>query len=67
MYPNIRAEMARKNMTLNKLAEATNSNATALSQKLNGKRIITLNNAIAIKKALNTELTLEELFETEVS
>lgn len=67
MYPNVRAEMARKNMTLNKLAEATNSNATALSQKLNGKRIITLNNAIAIKKALNTELTLEELFETEVS
>lgn len=65
MYPNLRAEMARRNLTLEPLANELDITVPTLSQKLNGKYPITLNEAKKIKVFLNTEIPLEVLFETE--
>ena len=68
MYPNVRAEFARKNLTLEKAVEALKGlgfsmTIATLSQKLNGKYPITFDEAKAIKKITGTDIPLEELFE----
>ena len=69
MYPEIRGEMAKKNITLAMIVqnEKVNCNVGTLSLKLNGKAPITLVEAVGIKEALGSELTLEELFRTEAT
>lgn len=67
MFPNVRAEMARQNMTLKMLAENLEITLSTLSGKLSGKYPVTLNEAKTIKKVLNVDLPLEVLFETEGS
>lgn len=42
LYPNIRAEMGRKNLTIKQLAKLMNLSANSVSLKLNGKREFTL-------------------------
>lgn len=63
MYPNLRAEMARKNITLADLADSVGVTVSTISQKLNGKFPITLKEAKAIKERIGVDLPLEELFE----
>lgn len=68
MYPNVRAEFARKNLTLAKAVEeleklGINMNVTTLSLKLNGKYPFTFNEAKAIKAITGAEIPLEKLFE----
>lgn len=63
MYPNVRAEMARKKVTLAILGEELNLSTTTISLKLNGKYSISLDEAKKIKKVLETDLPLEILFE----
>ena len=68
MYPNLKAEMARKGITLEKLAEELEKKGFArtiptLSVKLSGKSIITLEEAKAIKEVLDVDIPIEELFE----
>ena len=65
MYPNLRGEMARKNITLTKLAEELGIRLGTLSSKNAGKTPFTLDEAMAIKEALKTDIPLEELFERE--
>lgn len=65
MYPNVRAEMARQNLTLKAVARELNIRIGTLSGKLNGKYPITLAEAKAIKKVVKTDLPIEELFKTE--
>lgn len=65
MYPNLRAEIARKNMTLEPIAKALDITVPTLSQKFNGKYPITLNEAKKIKEFLNLDIPIEVLFETE--
>lgn len=67
MYPEIRGEMAKKNITLAMIVQnnKVNCNVGTLSLKLNGKAPITLVEAVGIKEALGSELTLEELFRTD--
>lgn len=67
MYPEVRGEMAKKNITLAMIVlnDRVNCNISTLSQKLNGKYPLTLNEAVGIKEVLESELTLEELFRTE--
>lgn len=65
MFPNLDAEMARKKMTRGSLAKKIHKSPTTLSLKLNGKAPITLAECIEIKKALNTELSIDCLFSTE--
>lgn len=63
MYPNLRAEMARKRVTGNDLAEVLNIRPATFSEKMNGKSGFTFAEAQIIKAYLGTSLSLEELFE----
>lgn len=67
MYPEVRAEMARKNIFLKTMANDKRLNCTVgtLSLKLNGKAPLLYKEACAIKAILKSELPLEELFATE--
>lgn len=65
MFPNLRAEMARRNITTLGLSNECGIPNTTLSDKIKGKTKISLDEAIAIKKALGVEMSLEELFEKE--
>lgn len=63
MYRNARAEMVRAGIGLSQLAEEMQSYASIWSEKLNGKRPITLTEAKLFKKVVKSELPLEVLFE----
>lgn len=68
MYPNLNAEFARKNLTLEKIVEELKKRGirmtiATLSQKKNGKYPITLNEAKALKDITGANIPLEELFE----
>ncbi len=65
MFPNLDAEMARKKMKRGVLAKKLNKTPTTMSLKLNGKAPITLAECIEIKKALETDLSIDYLFSTE--
>ena len=64
MYPEVRAEMARKNITLASIAKDPRIDCTVstLSQKFKGKYPILFREAVAVKDILNSDLPLEELF-----
>lgn len=62
MFKNLEAELKRNNLRRKDLAEALKLNIGTISQKLNGKAPITLNEAKMIKELLNAEISLEELF-----
>lgn len=64
MYPNLRAEIARKNLTMAEVADAIGLSVTHFSLKMNGKYGFTLAEAFAIKKFLNTKLSIDVLFQT---
>lgn len=62
MFPNVKAEMARKDMTLMKLSEITCIPIQRLCNKLSGKGKLTFREAVQIKDALGVDVPLEELF-----
>lgn len=62
MYRNLEAEMVRKGITQNQLAELLKLNASTVSLKMNGKRDFSLNEAMRIKDILNVDIPLEKLF-----
>ena len=68
MYPNLKAEIARKGFTLEKLVEELKRRGftitvSMLSQKLNGKYDIYLNEAKALKSIVETDIPIDVLFE----
>ena len=63
MYPNLNAEMARRNLTALTLSERTGIPYSTLIAKLAGKTPIKLIEAKAIKRALDTDMSIDELFE----
>lgn len=63
MFPNLRAEMARRNITGNEMAEVLGITSGTFSAKYNGKADFTLPEAMMVKAELKTELPLEVLFE----
>lgn len=65
MYPNLEAELARKRINRNSLAKIIHKTPTTLSLKLNGKAPITLNECIEIKRAIDTDCSIEHLFATD--
>lgn len=65
MYPNVKAEMARRNMTALTLSEKTGIPYSTLTPKLAGKTPITIKEAKLIKRELHTELPIDELFDDE--
>lgn len=62
MFPNVRAEFARLNLTLEVVAKELDLTTSTLCQKLKGKYPLTLNEAKRIKQITRSKLTLEELF-----
>lgn len=68
MYPEVKAGMVRKRVTLAKITSDPRVKCTSntLCQKLNGKYPILLSEAIAIKDILESDLSIEELFKVEV-
>lgn len=63
MYPNVRAELARKGATLTKLAEYLGINLSTLSLKFNGKSEWSFAEVLKVKEFLGTDMPLEKLFE----
>ena len=64
-YPNLKAEIARRGLTLNKILEdgRIKCSVGTLSLKINGKYQFTFDEAVALKAIIGSEMTLEELFE----
>lgn len=62
MFPNVRVEMARRDMNISQLSEATKIPLQRLSTKLSGKRKLTFDEAVNIKNALGCDMSLDELF-----
>lgn len=63
MYPNLNAELARKDVTNAQLAKVLGLSPGTVSQKRNGAFDFTLKEARAIKHFLKLDMPLEELFE----
>jgi plasmid maintenance system antidote protein VapI len=63
MYRNVKAEMARRGITLGMLADQLKFTLATVSNKLNGKQPLTFNEAKQIKSILGVDMPLEELFE----
>lgn len=63
MFRNLEAEFKRAGMTAGDVAKSIGMNVSTLSQKMNGHRPFTVNQAVAIQKALATDKTIDELFE----
>lgn len=65
MYPEVRAEMARKRITLTEIAKDPRIDSTVshMSQKLGGRYPLLFKEAVAIKDILKSDLPLEVLFE----
>ena len=66
MYNNVKAELARKNMTMVDLSNKTGIRYQTLADKIRGDSILTVEEARKIKKALEVDMPLEELFEDQV-
>lgn len=63
MYRNVRAEMARHGITLEKMGAAIGVSDSAMSQKLSGKCVITVEEAKKIRDFIDKNLSIEYLFE----
>ena len=62
MYLNVKAELARQNLSVVDLSNKTGIRYQTLVEKLNGKYPLTLDEAKKIKAALGVDLSIEELF-----
>jgi len=62
MYPNIIKEMNRLNLTTAELAEKAELKPQRLEAALRGEIQLTFGEAVRIKKALESELSMEDLF-----
>lgn len=62
MFRNAKAEMTRAGMTLEVLAEKSGKSASVWSAKLNGKVVLTFDEAQDFKRIVNSDLPLDVLF-----
>ncbi len=67
MFHNLDIELTKARMTRRELAKSIGVTPTTMSLKLNGKSSISLKECIDIKKILQSELTIEDLFEWDSS
>ena len=68
-YPELRVEMARKNISVTMIANDPRIRRTVstMSMKLTGKADLLLREAIAIKQILGTNTPIEILFQTKTT
>lgn len=62
MYLNLKAEIVRRNTSNKKLAMKIGITERSLRNKISGKSEFTMKEALEIKKSLQTDIRLEELF-----
>ena len=62
MYPNLKAEMARNNILIEKLMEVTGKSRSGVSNNLNGKGAFTVDEAIKIRNSIFPSMTIDYLF-----
>lgn len=62
IYPNLKTELARADMTLTELAKKIGVTNSTLSLKVNGKNDFTFSEAGKIKEVLSSDLPLDVLF-----
>lgn len=65
MFPNLKAEMARRDIKLADLAAVLGVTVPTLSTKLNGKYPLTWDEAIKIKRFIGVDIPIEVLFSEE--
>ena len=63
IYPNVELELVRSNLYRKDLGKKVGMSPTLIGLKLNGGSNITFKEAMEIKKALNSDMPLERLFE----
>ncbi len=63
MFPNLRAEIARQNLSVAGLAKLIGMKQSTMSDKYHGRSNFSLDDAIKIKEALGLEMSIEELFQ----
>lgn len=63
MYSNVKAELARQNLSIVDLSNKTGIRYQTLVDKINGKYPMTLDEAKKIKQALGVDISIEDLFE----
>lgn len=61
-YPTLNAELARRGITMEAVAKAIGRTVGTVSLKLAGRFPFTFKEAVAIKKLIGTDMSLEELF-----
>lgn len=66
MYLNVKAELARQNLSLVDLSNKTGIRYQTLVGKINGNYPLSLDEAKEIKHSLGVDIPLEELFEVKV-
>ena len=64
-YPNLNAEMARKNIKILDLMNATKKSRPGVSNNLNGRGRFSIDEAFAIRDSLFPDLTIDYLFATD--
>ena len=64
MYPNLKAEMGKRNISIRKLSVLTGIPYSTLAPKLRGEKPLKFIDAKSIKEALGTAVSLETLFST---
>ena len=62
VYPNVIKEMNRLNLTVAELSERAEIDNLALEEALRGEKTLLFGEAVRIKKALGSELSMEDLF-----
>lgn len=64
MFPNLKAEMARKDIKYSKIAEILGISYASVANKINGKTDFTRSEIFKIRDTLFPDMPLEYLFET---
>lgn len=62
VFPNLRAEMSRKDLGIVEMAQVMNYNRDTLARKLSGRSNINLSEAFKIQQEFFPELDVEYLF-----
>ena len=65
MYPNLKAELARRRMNVKDLSEQTGIGLTGLYARMRGDAELSFSEALKIKNVLGVDMSLEELFATD--
>lgn len=63
MYANLEAELSKEGLTVHKLAKLLGIEEIALRDKLDGKTEFKFSEATKIKRLLNTDISIETLFD----